>query len=195
MYAYITGLVTDITEDTAVIEAGGIGYEMRISAQSASGLRTGENATLYVYLSATENGISLYGFASKEEKKLFLQLTGISGIGPKGAVTILGGMSADALRSNIAAGNAAALSSVKGVGKKTAERIIMELKDKVDAAPGIAVAHIKALPEGAAREAADALVALGYKPDAAENAVAAVYENGMTTSRIIHKALGYMTGR
>ena len=190
MYAYITGLVTDITEDTAVIEAGGIGYEMRISAQSASGLRTGENATLYVYLSATE-----YGFASKEEKKLFLQLTGISGIGPKGAVTILGGMSADALRSNIAAGNAAALSAVKGVGKKTAERIIMELKDKVDAAPGIAAAHIKALPEGAAREAVDALVALGYKPDAAENAVAAVYENGMTTSRIIHKALGYMTGR
>ena len=110
--------MTDITEDTAVIEAGGIGYEMRISAQSASGLRTGENATLYVYLSATENGISLYGFASKKEKKLFLQLTGISGIGPKGAVTILGGMSADALRSNIAAGNAAALSSVKGVGKK-----------------------------------------------------------------------------
>ena len=67
MYAYITGLVTDITEDTAVIEAGGIGYEMRISAQSASGLRTGENATLYVYLSATENGISLYGLSVRPE--------------------------------------------------------------------------------------------------------------------------------
>lgn len=190
MYAYIKGRITDMSESAAIIETGGVGYEVAVSAYTLSRISVGNDTVLYTYMSVSENGIGLYGFCTKEERALFLKLINISGIGPKGAVAILGGMSPADLGAAIASGNAAALSSIKGVGKKTAERIIMELKDKMVAGYPAAPAAAQTVLEGEAKEAAEVLVALGYKPDEAERAVIAAYESGMTVNRIVHKAIG-----
>lgn len=189
MYAYIKGKITEAGESTVTIEAGGIGYEAIVSAFTAKKLIVGSDAVLYTYLSVREDGISLFGFSSVAEKSLFMRLIGVSGIGPKGAVAILGGMSTEELCACIASGNASALSCIKGVGKKTAERIVMELKDKVSA-DGAAVQTDTKPPEGVAAEAVEVLVALGYKRDAAERAVKAAYKDGMNVNQTVHKAIG-----
>ena len=190
MYAYIKGRITDMSESAAIIETGGVGYEVAVSAYTLSRISVGNDTVLYTYMSVSENGIGLYGFCTREERALFLKLINISGIGPKGAVAILGGMSPADLGAAIASGNAAALSSIKGVGKKTAERIIMELKDKMSAEFSSVPAAAQTTLEGEAKEAAEVLVALGYKPDAAERAVAVAYKDGMTVNQIVHKAIG-----
>lgn len=189
MYAYIKGKITEAGESTVTIEAGGIGYEAIVSAFTAKKLTVGSDAVLYTYLSVREDGISLFGFSSVAEKSLFMRLIGVSGIGPKGAVAILGGMSTEELCACIASGNASALSCIKGVGKKTAERIVMELKDKVSA-DGAAIQTDTKPPEGVAAEAVEVLVALGYKRDAAERAVKAAYKDGMNVNQTVHKAIG-----
>lgn len=189
MYAYIKGKITETGESTVTIEAGGIGYEAIVSACTAKKLSVGSDAVLYTYLSVREDGISLFGFSSVAEKSLFMRLIGVSGIGPKGAVAILGGMSTDELCACIASGNASALSCIKGVGKKTAERIVMELKDKVSAEGTATESETKPL-EGVAAEAVEVLVALGYKRDAAEKTVNAAYKDGMNVNQTVHKAIG-----
>ena len=190
MYAYIKGRITDMSESAAIIETGGVGYEVAVSAYTLSRISVGNDTVLYTYMSVSENGIGLYGFCTREERALFLKLINISGIGPKGAVAILGGMSPADLGAAIASGNAAAPSSIKGVGKKTAGSLIMELKDKKNAAVSAVPAAAQTTLEGEAKEAAEVLVALGYKPDAAERAVAVAYKDGMTVNQIVHKAIG-----
>ena len=190
MYAYIKGRITEASENTLVIEAGGIGYEVAVSSYTASGTKPGADTTLYTYMSVREDGIGLFGFSSRDERSVFLKLISISGIGPKLALAILGGMPPKDLGVCIASGNAAALSSIKGVGKKTAERIIVELKDKMSAEYTAAAIPERTDLKGVAKEAAEVLIALGYKPDAAESAVAAIYKDGMTVNQTVHKAIG-----
>ncbi len=190
MYAYIKGTITEKRDNTAVIETGGIGYETVVSAYTANSLAEGKETTLYTYLAVKEDGAALFGFSTREEKELFVMLISVGGIGPKGATVILGGMTPKELRACIASGNTQALYSIKGVGKKTAERIIMELRDKMT--DGGAEAPVQAAKEltGVAAEATEVLVALGYKRDAAIKAVDAAYKEGMNVNQTVHKAIG-----
>lgn len=192
MYAYIQGEITDISDNTIVVEAAGVGYELYVSQNTIKNIKLGETGRLYTYLAVREDGMSLFGFADKKEKALFLKLIKVNGVGPKGAMDILGGMSLNDLVSAIATGNSAMLCGIKGIGKKTAERIILDLKDKIGEQgylTGTATVTATALNE-IQEEAMNILIALGYKSDAAERAVTLAYKDGMTVNQTVHKAIG-----
>lgn len=146
-----------------VIDVVGVAYEATVSLATFSLLPAeGSEAVLYTHMSVREDGVFLYGFASLDEKKIFLLLTTVSGIGPKMAVKILSGIGSAELKSAISAGDHSILSSVPGVGKKTAERIVVELKDKFD---GFSLTGSSS-GGGVLDDVASALVNLGYKlPD------------------------------
>lgn len=131
MYEYLSGTVADISGVEAIIDVGGIGYSVMCTSSAISVLKCGEKAKIYVYLAVREDDVSLYGFSQKAEKNIFLRLISISGIGAKVAMGILSGISADELALCIANGDVKRLNSIKGIGRKTAERIILELKDKL----------------------------------------------------------------
>lgn len=192
MYAYIIGTVAEKAENSVVLETNGIGYELFVSRNTAEGCTVGETQKLHTYLNVKEDEMSLFGFADRAEKGLFLHLISISGVGPKLALAILGGMKLRDLIVNIVSGNATALDSIKGVGKKTAERIIVELKDKLDKDydGSVQPQEEEVVLGGVAEEAATVLVALGYKKDAASKAISAVYREGLTVNQLVHKALG-----
>lgn len=192
MYAYIQGEITDINDNTIVVEAAGVGYELYVSQNTIKNIKLGETGRLYTYLAVREDGMSLFGFADKKEKALFLKLIKVNGVGPKGAMDILGGMSLNDLVSAIATGNSAMLCGIKGIGKKTAERIILDLKDKIGEQgylTGTATVTATAMNE-IQEEAMNILIALGYKSDAAERAVTLAYKDGMTVNQTVHKAIG-----
>ena len=190
MYAYLSGTVTEIGGGTAVVDVGGVGYELNISAVLASSLDIGKSVKLQTYLNVKEDEMSLFAFADKIEKAVFLRLISISGIGPKLALSILGGMRTEELVSVIVSGNTAAISGIKGVGKKTAERIVMELREKLD---DLGVGHVESRVEeklgDKANEAVAVLVALGFKQDAAVKAVRLAYSDDLTVNQIVHKAI------
>lgn len=132
MYEYIKGTAEDIGSDYIVLEAGGVGYYITATGAAVNMCRIGENAKIYVYQSVKEDGISLYGFASAEEKRMFLRLVSVSGIGPKIAVQTLTAVSVQELAIALVTGDTAALTRVPGIGKKTAQRLILELRERVD---------------------------------------------------------------
>ncbi|MCI9435666.1 MAG: Holliday junction branch migration protein RuvA [Lachnospiraceae bacterium] len=171
MIAYVKGTVEDIAEDNAVIDVGGIGYNVRISADTAARLPgIGENAKLYTYTSVREDAVQLYGFMSKNDLDIFRKCITVSGIGPKGALSILSVLDADSLRFAIMSGDAKSITKAPGIGARTAERLILELKDKIkiddtlieqEIQSGRAVSAVKAdTPQK--QEAVEALVSLGY---------------------------------
>ena len=132
MYAYIKGILTEITEDAIIIENQGIGYEIAVPGQVLDYLPSvGEEVKIYTYHYVREDAILLYGFLTKEDVKIFKMLIGVSGIGPKGALAILSVLSTDDLRFAILGDDAKAIPKAPGVGAKTAQRVIIELKDKL----------------------------------------------------------------
>lgn len=132
MYAYIKGILTEITEDAIIIENQGIGYEIAVPGQVLDYLPSvGEEVKIYTYHYVREDAILLYGFLTKEDVKSFKMLIGVSGIGPKGALAILSVLSTDDLRFAILGDDAKAIAKAPGVGAKTAQRVIIELKDKL----------------------------------------------------------------
>ena len=205
MYAYIKGIVTDRNDSQIVIENNGIGYlincPLGISAE-IGGL--GDEVVVYLYQSVKEDDISLYGFNSRDQKEMFLKLITVSGIGPKVAHSICASLSAEQIAAAVMSNNIALLTGVKGLGKKTAERIILELKDKLKAQLG-ASASVAATPVAAAvagngnaglmQDAVGALVVLGYKDQEAADAVAAAYEEGIGLEDLIRKALKVAAGK
>lgn len=206
MYAYIKGIVADRNDQQIVIENNGIGYlincPLGISAE-IGGL--GEEVTVYLYQSVKEDDISLYGFNSRDQKEMFLKLITVSGIGPKVAHTICASLSAEQIAAAVMSNNVALLTGVKGLGKKTAERIILELKDKLKAQLG-ASASVSVTPvavaaaggggdAGVMQDAVGALVVLGYKDQEAADAVAAAYEDGIGLEDLIRKALKLAAGK
>ena len=205
MYAYIKGKITDRNDQQIVIENNGIGYlincPLGISAE-IGGLN--EEVTVYLYQSVKEDDISLYGFNSRDQKEMFLKLITVSGIGPKVAHTICASLSAEQIAAAVMSNNVAILTGVKGLGKKTAERIILELKDKLKAQLG-ASASVAATPVAAAvagngnaglmQDAVGALVVLGYKDQEAADAVAVAYEEGIGLEDLIRKALKVAAGK
>ncbi len=132
MYAYIDGIVEEVTEKYAVLDNQGIGYEIYMPSTSLSRLVHHENIKIYTYYSATDNGTFLYGFLTKEEKRLFLLLISVSGVGPKGAMAILSVLSPEDLTYAIIGENVKAITAANGIGTKAAQKIIVELKDKLD---------------------------------------------------------------
>ena len=199
MIAYLKGRVLTITSETAIVEVGGVGYELYCSGGAFRKITVGEIVELYTYLQVKEDGITLFGFANPKEKELFLKVISVSGVGPKMGIAILTGLSADEFTQAIATADVKRLSAVKGLGKKTAEKIVLELHGKISAAEVISasVDPISAAIESGAgsvsaqdEEAISALMGLGFTKNESANAVKRAKEQGAsTTEEIIRKAL------
>lgn len=176
MIVYVRGILTEKDPTRVVIEAAGVGYELLIPLSTYERLpREGAEVKLLAYHSVREDDEILFGFSSPQERELFTKLTGVSGVGPKIALAILSGGSVGELSLAIAGGNAKRIASVKGVGKKTAEKICIELKDKVNAVEALAGTDRKS-SAGAApmlRDAILALSALGFSEETANKMVSA----------------------
>lgn len=172
MIAYVNGIIDDITDDNTVVDVGGVGYNVKISADTAARLPgIGEPVKLYTYTSVKEDAFQLFGFLSRNDLEIFKKCITVNGIGPKGALSILSVLDADSLRFAIMSGDAKAISRAPGIGARTAERLILELKDKIQlddtligreidsygAANGVAAAD-----SAQKKEAVEALVSLGY---------------------------------
>lgn len=177
MIAHLSGRVLIRNPNRAVIECGGVGYEVLVSVATYHALpAAGAQAAVHVYTHVREDAIVLFGFAEPEEKRAFERLIGVSGVGPKLALTLLSGIALERFVSAVRSGDVALLTRIPGIGKKTAERIVLELKEKLDdfaAAPGEEKAAASGVSFGAAGDdALSALVNLGYPRPAAEKAVA-----------------------
>lgn len=177
MIGFVQGKVDAISEDNVVIDTGGIGYNVRISAKTAQELPgIGQEVRLYTYTSVREDGISLFGFLSRDSLDIFKKIITVNGIGPKGGLAVLSVMSADELKFAIISGNAQAITKAPGIGKKTAERVILDLKDKIsveDTQIRKEISSYDGLPQTgkAQSEAVEALTALGYSATDALHAV------------------------
>ena len=201
MIAYLKGRALQITAETAIIEVGGIGYEAYCSGGAFRKIVVGETVELYTYLQVKEDGITLFAFGSMKEKELFLKLTSVSGVGPKLAISVLTGLSADDLVQAIFSADVKRLSAVKGLGKKTAEKIVLELHGKISAeevmkASGDPVTSSSVQPTQVSaqdEEAISALMGLGFTKNESVQAVKRAHDMGATSVEdIIRKALGGM---
>mgnify|MGYP000003544048 CR=1 FL=1 len=132
MFAYIKGTVTEIGTDEIIVETGGIGFSVFTSSQDSARLTKNQQATIYTHLNVREDDMSLFGFLTKEDLNVFRLLIGVNGIGPKAGLNILSCLSPDELRFAVLSGDAKAISATPGIGKKTAEKLILELKDKLN---------------------------------------------------------------
>lgn len=178
MYSYIKGVLTDMETDLIVVEAGGIGYNIYIPGAVFDYLPSvGEEVKIYTYLQVREDAMQLYGFLTKEDLRVFKLLLGVSGIGPKGALAILSVMTTDDLRFAILGDDAKAIAKAPGVGAKTAQRVILELRDKISIEDAFeqklesTLAKTENSAKGAKNEAVQALVALGYSSSEALKAI------------------------
>ena len=203
MYAFIEGEVCEKANGSLVLLASGVGWQLNCSnntLQAAPAL--GEKMRCYTFLSVREDAMELFGFATREEKEMFLQLTSVSGIGPKTALGVLGAMPLRDLNLAILLGDVNALSRAPGIGKKTAQRIALELKDKVTqadvsasaagnaaAAPAVSAANADGVTE-----AIEALIALGYSSTEARTAVSQVRDQSDKPEELIRLALRAMAG-
>lgn len=209
MIAFLSGTIESLTADTAVIDVGGVGYEVNISAEVSSGLSavgTGNAVKLYTYTYIREGQVALFGFMSRDDLSLFRQLITVSGIGPKGGLSLLSVLSADDLRFAIVTGDAKMIARAPGIGKKTAERLILDLRDKISSAYAPAQDDVGAdlFPGGAGADsrrgaeagtpvldAVEALIALGYSRAEASHAVKRCGET-QDTEKILRAALRYL---
>ena len=193
MIARLAGTLIHKQPPLMVIDVAGVGYEVEAPLSVFYDLRElGSPVVILTHLSVKEDSHTLYGFASEAERTLFRQLLKISGIGAKLALTILSGASGEELARYVAERDAASLTRLPGIGKKTAERIIIELRDKLDDLPVAALPGSKkgpAIADDAVSEATQALNALGYKPQEANRMVRAVAQPDMSVEEIIRHAL------
>ena len=174
MIAHLRGLLLRKSPNQAIVECGGVGYDVAISVATFSALPAeGKEAKLHVYTKVAEDQLALFGFAEVQEKRLFERLLTISGIGPKLAITVLSGIDAGRLVTAIRSGDHDTLVKIPGIGKKTAERVVLELKDKLDelaTAPAAASESAGTLGE-VGDDALSALVNLGYQRPVAQKAI------------------------
>lgn len=199
MIGFVQGKVDTISEDNVVIDTGAIGYNVRISAKTAQELPgIGQEVRLYTYTSVREDGISLFGFLSRDSLDIFKKIITVNGIGPKGGLAVLSVMSADELKFAIISGNAQAITKAPGIGKKTAERVILDLKDKIsveDTQIQKEISSYAGLPQTgkAQNEAVEALTALGYSATDALHAVRQIeHAEEMDVEAILRLALKNM---
>ena len=200
MYHYLNGKITEKTPAAAILDVNGVGYEVRISVNTFSALPDlGQTVKLLTHFVVREDAQLLYGFATEDEKELFKLLLSVSGIGPKMAITLLSGMTIPELKRAITESSTLALSSVTGIGKKTAERVIVELKDKLPREAGKDsrdIIHDINVSDQIVDDAIQALVALGYTKQKAKDAVQTILKDSLgrklTVEEIIRKALKHV---
>lgn len=193
MIGFVKGKILNLTSENAlIITDGGIGFEITCSYSAFSKLSVGKEGEVYTYLNANENGVALYGFSSPEEKNMFLKLISVSGVGPKMGITVLSGMNMGDLAAAIASSDVKRLSSIKGLGKKTAERIILELREKVvSGASGSSAGGVSLPPPSQGDEdAVVALMTLGFTRAESEKAISRARAGGaVSVEDIIMSAL------
>jgi Holliday junction DNA helicase RuvA len=186
MIAHLRGRLITRHPNQAIVDAGGVGYDVTISVPTFSELPPlGGEVSLHIHTHVREDQIALYGFLRPEEKQLFEKLLTVSGIGPKLAITILSGMPTDEMVNAIRGNDVVRLTKIPGIGKKTAERMVLELRDKLAVAgnePAAVMPSFSALQE----DVLSALVNLGYQRAAAEKALGAVEKNGSFDSMFRH---------
>lgn len=194
MISFLVGIIEEKSDTTLTLDVNGVGYELGISRSTYLSLPAeGERAKVLTFMSVREDGVSLFGFATKEEKELFLKLTLVSGIGPRVAIGILSGMPISELIKSILQGDLRSLSAIKGLGKKTAERLCLELKDKLSPV-GVLSENEKAFDydEDAVALATDTLISLGVNKNEAYNLAKSNAGPNATAEEIISKSLrGY----
>ena len=197
MIAYVRGKVLTVTEETAVVDVNGLGYELYCSGSALNKCIVGSYVELYTYLQVREDGICLFGFASPKEKDVFLKVVSVQGVGPKLGIAILTGLSADDFTQAVLTADVKRLSAVKGLGKKTAEKIVLELHGKISALEVMSASGDDAVttPTPATlskddEEAVGALMGLGFTKNESVQAVKRAKDAGAkTVEDVIRRAL------
>lgn len=197
MFNYINGIVSELEPNLAVIDCGGLGFALNVSLYTVQNIKLGEKTKLFVYESVKEDAFELYGFSSKAEKRCFELLVGVNGVGPKAAMAILSATSPDGLIAAVLNGNEKAITAAQGVGKKLAQRILLELKDKVGKIDGVSAGvtqiDVPAIaPKGEDKNLADAmagLLVLGYGQAEINQALRGVDTTNMSSQDIIKLVL------
>ena len=199
MFYYLNGIVAHTGPYLAVIDCGGVGYACKTTNYTLSALKQGEKAKLYTYLHVREEIFELYGFASENELNCFQMLIGVSGVGPKAALAILSSTTPERLATAIITENEKALTGAPGVGTKIAQRVILELKDKlakgqlgVPAGESYGGTGVTVIPENKASEAAAALAVLGYGPAEINEALKGIPMEELSLEAVIKQALKKM---
>lgn len=197
MFYYLTGEISILDENMAVVDCGGVGYACHTSAWTLSKLHVGKSARLYTYCNIREDAFDIFGFSSREELRLFELLIGVTGVGPKAALAILSAASPERFTLAIMTQDEKALTAAQGVGKKLAQRIILELKDKlgtvteVDFSSGSAIAA----PTGNLALAQAALLELGYTQAEVAASLKGIDAEGLPTQEIVRRCLRAMVMR
>lgn len=199
MFYYVSGVVAHIEPYLAVIDCGGVGYACKTTSFTLSALKKGEKGKLFTYLNVREDAMELFGFATQEELTLFQQLISVSGVGPKAALSILSSNTPANLALSIITGDEKALTCAQGVGKKIAQRVILELKDKLAKGQTINASGesyggtgVTIIPENKSSEASAALAVLGYSQAEINVALKGIDMDSMTLEQIIKLALKKM---
>ncbi len=198
MFYYVNGTVAHVEPYLAVVDCGGVGYACRTTNYTLSKLTRGKPAKLYTHLNVREDVFELYGFSSESELGCFRMLISVSGVGPKAALAILSSNSPEGLAMSIVSGNEKALTAAPGIGKKIAQRIILELKDKLakgqlSTAGGESFAGgITVIPENKASEASAALAVLGYSQSEIASALKGIDLDALSLENVIKQALKKM---
>ena len=197
MFDYISGKLASLSADACVIDTQGIGWSLILSAKSAAHFSGKENVRAYTYLnvgSSDRAAMELYGFATEREREFFIRLIAVSGIGPKAAISVLSALTPEELAMCILSGDAKAICAAQGVGMKGAQKIILELKDKIakTSSAQAAAPQVSSAPAGMETEAVNALVVLGYPPATAAGAVRAVKDKASDLQGLIRLALKSM---
>lgn len=186
MYNYLNGNIADIQGSNVVVDVGGVGYELSVSNYTLAECKLGQKQKLFTYLQVKEDGVALYGFATVEEKNMFLRLISVSGVGCKVALAILSGMDSNSLALAIFNGDTRLLTKIKGLGKKTAERLVLELKEKVVVdATAVDLPIMNSLDVPLTKEMQNAiavLCSLGKSQSDAEKLIDAASKLGATTT-------------
>ena len=199
MFYYLEGTVAHIAPYLAVIDCGGVGYACRTTAHSQSRLTVGQKAKLFTHFSVRQDGVDLYGFATENEKNCFEMLTSVSGVGPKAALSILSSATPESLAMSVITGDEKALTAAPGIGKKIAQRIILELKDKLakgqigtTAGESFAGSGVTVIPENKLSEASAALAVLGYSSAEVAMALKGLDLESLTLEQIVKESLKKM---
>jgi Holliday junction DNA helicase RuvA len=188
MIALLRGEVAARRADAVIVLCGGVGYRLAVSAQTLAAVpAVGREVELHAHLIVRDDALQLFGFASEDERELFLMLLGVQSVGPKVALAVLGGGSVGELFTAIAVGDAARFQAVPGVGKRTAERIIVELREKVGEAIGDGIVASRGVDQSPRAVARDGLLELGFAPGEAESLLAEV--DGDTAEELLSAAL------
>ena len=200
MLYHVEGTVTDIEANLVVVDCHGVGFALNASLNTIAAVRVGEQSKLYIYESVREDAFDLFGFASKEEKRCFEMLIAISGVGPKAAISILSTNTPTSLTLAVLNDDIKALSNAPGIGKKIAQRIILELKDKISKEAGgldlggsvSAPAAAPAADNPARQDAIAALAVLGYSMPEINRAIQSISIDGLSTEQIVKAVLRQM---